>query len=53
MQRKGPTVVATPTDVRYVPMVVARLFGGASSCVMARAMGAKAARVTAWKMRMG
>ncbi len=46
-------VVAAPTEVRNVPMVVPRLFGGARSCVIARAVGAKAARVRAWKMRMG
>ena len=53
MHRKGPIGPATPIDVRYVPMVVALLFGGARSCVMARAVGAKAAKMRAWKMRIG
>jgi len=46
-------VVATAMDVRYVPIVAARLFDGARSRTMVRATGAKAARVRAWKMRMG
>ena len=53
MQRKGPRAMAIPMDVRNVPMVVPRLPAGARSWVMARAVGAKAARVRAWKMRMG
>ena len=46
-------MLATPMDVRYVPIVVALLLGGARSCVMARAVGANAARVRAWNIRMG
>ena len=46
-------VLATPMEVRYVPIVVALLLAGARSCVMARAVGAKAASVRAWNMRMG
>ncbi len=40
-------MAATPILVRNVPMVVPLLFGGASSCVIARAVGAKAARTSA------
>lgn len=47
MHKKGPKVAATPIDVRNVPMVVPRLFGGARSCAIARAVGAKAARMRA------
>jgi len=53
VHRKGPMVVATPTDVRNVPMVAPLLFGGARSCVIARAVGAKAARMRAWKILIG
>ena len=47
VQRSGPKVAATPTDVRNVPIVVPRLFGGAKSCVIVRAVGAKAAKMRA------
>lgn len=53
MQRKGPRAVATPMDVRNVPIAVPRLFGGDRFWTMERAVGAKAARVRAWKMRIG
>ena len=53
MHRKGPKVVATPMLVRNVPMVVPLLFGGASSCVIASAVGAKAASMRAWRILIG
>lgn len=53
MHRKGPKVVATPIDVKNFPKVSPRLPGGARSCVIARAVGAKAASVRAWKIRIG
>ena len=53
VQRKGPKVVAAPKEVRNAPMVVPLLLGGARSCVIAMAVGAKAAKLTAWKILMG
>ena len=46
-------VLATPKDVRKIPIVVPRFFGGERSWVMEIAVGMKATRVRAWKMRMG
>lgn len=46
-------MAATPIEVRNVPMVVPLLFGGARSCVIAMAVGAKAARMMAWKILIG
>lgn len=46
-------MVATPKDVRYFPMVTPLLLGGAKSCAIARAVGAKAARIKAWKILVG
>ena len=46
-------MVATPKEVRNAPMVVPLLLGGARSCVIAMAVGAKAARIMAWKILMG
>ena len=53
MHKNGPKVVATPMDVRNFPKVSPRLPGGARSCAIARAVGAKAARKRAWKILIG
>jgi hypothetical protein len=53
VHKKGPKVVATPTDVRNAPMVLPLFPGGARSCVIVRTVGAKAARVRAWKILIG
>jgi hypothetical protein len=47
VQRKGPKVDVTPTEVRYTPIVVPLLPRGARSCVIAIAVGAYAARTRA------
>ena len=40
-------------DVRNVPIVVPLFFSGARLCVIDMAVGAKAARISAWKILVG
>lgn len=45
--------MAAPKEVRNFPIVSPLLPGGARSCAMAKAVGAKAASVKAWKILIG